>query len=1110
MSKRTDIKSVLIIGSGAIVVGQACEFDYSGTQGAKVLKDEGYRVILVNSNPATIMTDRDTADKIYLEPLTKESIGDILRKERPDAILATLGGQTALNLALELNTSGILDELNIKLIGVDAEAIEKAENREKFKDLVEDIEVWCDIEKKYKKLKCPKSVSVRTKDEAILAMESIGLPLIIRPSLTLGGSGGGVAKSYDEYVNLVEKGLAESPINQVCVDQDLTGWKEYEFEVVRDKNDNAIIVCSIENIDYMGIHTGDSITVSPAMTLTDKEYQFMRDASISILRSVGVETGGSNVQFALDPKNGDIVVIEMNPRVSRSSALVSKATGFPIAKVATKLAIGYSLDEIKNDIACGIPKEFDYLKFKNVITGKDSDEAIEKYIKQQKDNGITDLQIMQKVLPASFEPSIDYVVIKIPKFNFEKFKITKPLLGIQMQSVGEIMAIGRTFRESFRKAIDSLESYHRFYMDIDLRDRLKINSPSRIFDIFDALRDGYSADEVAKITKYDKWFIKQIYSMVFDEEDGGTKIVYKKIDTCANEFDTDVNYFYSTKENGYRKVGSDEVFYDNEAKAIEDYKVIILGSGANRIGQGLEFDYACVQASKALRSIGIKTIMVNSNPETVSTDYDVSDRLYFEPVTDEYVRQIILNEMDITIDEIKIDEKIFKNLRNAYEYFCKKVLNDDEKSFIRNLLKKYFSVAITFGGQTALNSRHLLEEMFIPVFGNSEFAIEMCDNRETFEKFCKEINILRPQSFVCNDNLTLDLATRSFDYKFIIRPTSVIGGRGMSIINNEYDYRMYLATESGYLPCVVDELLENAREFDVDVLKDKDGNIFIAGILEQLEYAGVHSGDSSAILCDYDFGDNNELIEIILKIVQKLNVIGAINIQIAIGGEKIYVIEVNPRVSRTLPFISKATQSQLVVIATKIMAGKTLKECIGDDGVDCVVKDDYITFSKLKNYYVKKSVFSFEKFIESDILLTPEMKSTGEVIGIGETIEEALIKSFIATGSNIEKKENVIISVRNINDEFFNKIIELLENNDYKILVTDEMQRFLKNKYDIINNVNDMNDVGLIISNNDSPLDFLIRREAIRKKIPHTTNLEVAEILIKSLDKYYKQKQSIK
>ncbi|MDR0423826.1 MAG: hypothetical protein LBH46_04580 [Rickettsiales bacterium] len=568
MTKRTDLKSILIIGAGPIVVGQACEFDYSGTQGAKILKEEGYKVILVNSNPATIMTDESIANKIYLEPLTIEYVSEILKKERPNAILATLGGQTALNLALDLDKSGILKELNIELIGVNADAIAKAEDRKVFKELIEKIKIWDDIKKEYKYLKCPKSVIANGKDEAmkILNDGELSLPLIIRPSLTLGGTGGGRATTIDEYTKIIETGLEQSPIHQLEIDQDLTGWKEYEMEVIRDKNDNAVIVCSIENVDPMGIHTGDSITIAPAMTLTDKEYQFMRDASIEILRVVGVETGGSNVQFAVNPQNGDLVVIEMNPRVSRSSALVSKATGFPIAKVAAKLAVGYTLDEIKNDIACSIPKEFDYLKFKNVLQGKEKDEKIEKYIEQKKCEGYNEIKLMQSVLPASFEPSIDYVVVKIPKFNFEKFRIANPLLGIQMQSIGEVMAIGRTFKESFKKALDSIGFQPRYYKHIPIMARLTKNSPSRILDIIDALKDGCSVDDVAKATNYDKWFIRQIAEL--DENDSiERKIVFKKIDTCANEFATNVNYFYSCKESGCRKLNG-EIVYNNEATGI--------------------------------------------------------------------------------------------------------------------------------------------------------------------------------------------------------------------------------------------------------------------------------------------------------------------------------------------------------------------------------------------------------------------------------------------------------------------------------------------------------------------------------------------------------------
>ncbi|GMO62273.1 MAG: hypothetical protein Ta2D_08630 [Rickettsiales bacterium] len=1409
MTKNKEIKSILIIGAGPIIIGQACEFDYSGTQGAKILKEEGYRVILVNSNPATIMTDQDTADKIYLEPITEEIITQILKKELPDAILPTLGGQTALNVALNLNKSGILKELNIKLIGVDVEAIEKAENRGKFKELVENIEIWSDITSKYEKLKCPKSVIVdlildkegganlgddysldSIKDNIKVSsaigikniLKHINLPLIIRPSLTLGGTGGGIAHTETEYMELMQFALCESPINQVQIDEDLTGWKEYEMEVVRDKNDNAIIVCSIENIDPMGVHTGDSITVSPAMTLTDKEYQFMRDASIEILRAVGVETGGSNVQFAVNPKNGDLVVIEMNPRVSRSSALVSKATGFPIAKVAAKLAVGYTLDEIKNDIACGIPKNFDYLEFKNVINGKAKNTEIENYIAQQKQNGVSEFRLMQSVLPASFEPSIDYVVVKIPKFNFEKFRTTEPLLGTQMQSIGEVMAIGRTFNEAMEKGFDSLEKTTRYYEKLNIKDRLKINSPSKIFDVLDALKNGMGIEEIANISKYDRWFVEQLsntlnkieqqqmqkqniidklklnkdkiveikitdaeqlfkkdkinkvknlvnivytffenksatspignisftkngfgsllspkhignitdiklkilqdlkniieksiytgeysnnhngknfntYNLyttakindeyyivktiikeMFDNENQArytlyalkvatkkeflfigfkghnknskdilsditrikskipnkiadihqtmktaipinytitqknnmssnfnnykiatkkeflsealsaktetpiskiadihqtmktatpinnnitqinnksnnfelpTKVVFKKIDTCANEFNTNVNYFYSTKEIGYKKLGSDVLLFDNEAKSINEKKVIILGSSANRIGQGIEFDYACVQASKSLKDINIKTIMVNCNPETVSTDYDVSDRLYFEPVSPVYVSNIILNELDIDIDEYVFNKK-WSNLSDLYDYFI--ALPDLEKTEtaikeLKNILQKYISVAITFGGQTALNMRKHLKDMFIPVFGNSENAIEICDDREEFEKFCKDIDLARPKSIVCNDLLTLDLSAQSLNYNFIIRPTSVIGGRGMSIIQNEEEYRQYLQREKDFLPCVVDEFLKNFKEFDVDLIKDKDGAVFIAGIMEQLEYTGVHSGDSACLLCDYDFTDKEKgkIKDIVLKIAKKLDVIGAINIQLATRYDELYIIEVNPRISRTLPFISKSTKCPLVAITTKIMAGKSIKECVSNYDV---VYDEFWTFNKLKYIYLKEAVFSFAKFAKADIELGPEMHSTGEVIGIGRDMNEAVVKTLLGSGIKIQEKNIAILSTQE-KDSMLLDLTNLLIKNGYKVYAVKDTYNFLKDKVKIglVDNIAFIknNIISLLISTikKADGLDFLIRKEAIGKRTPHSTNIETAEILVNALETYY-------
>jgi carbamoyl-phosphate synthase large subunit len=1104
MNKRGDIKSILIIGAGPIIIGQACEFDYSGTQGAKALREEGYRVILVNSNPATIMTDQSTADKIYIEPINVDILTQILEKERPNAILPTLGGQTALNLALELNESGILDKLGIELIGVNVEAIEKAENRGKFRDVIEKIEIWNDIAKKYEKLKCPKSAIITSMLEAVRIIEDgyLELPVVIRPSLTLGGTGGGIAKDMKGYRELVENGLEESPIGQIQIDQDLSGWKEYELEVVRDKNDNAIIVCSIENVDPMGVHTGDSITVAPAMTLTDKEYQFMRDASIEILRKIGVETGGSNVQFAVNPIDGDVVVVEMNPRVSRSSALVSKATGFPIAKVAAKLAVGYTLDEIRNDIACGIPKDIDYLKFKKVIAGKLKDEKIEKYIEEQKKMGATQTQLLQRVLPASFEPSIDYAVVKIPKFNFEKFGITNPVLGTQMQSVGEVMAIGRSFAEAMQKAIKSLEKTPRFYENLDLAERLKINSPSKIFDIIDALKEGYKIEEVANLSKYDKWFVEQIYNMLENDDDREKRVVFKKIDTCANEFNTDVNYFYSTKENGYRKIGGESLIFDNEATALRDKKVIIIGSGANRIGQGIEFDYACVQASRGLRSIGIRTIMINSNPETVSTDYDVSDRLYFEPVAEEEVKNIILNELDISVEKITLSGKDFYNLKEIYNHFENS--SDDEKIEAKKVLGQYLSVAITFGGQTALNQRHLLEKSVVPIFGNSDAAIEICDNREKFEDFCKKNGIKRPISVVCNNSSTLDVAAQSFNYKFIIRPTSVIGGRGMSIVGGKSDYKKYLKVENNYLPCVIDEFLDQAKEFDIDVIKDGGGKIFIAGILEQLEYAGVHSGDSACCLPTYSITEDekNKIIKTTVKIAQALNVLGAINIQMALKGDELYVIEVNPRISRTLPFISKATKCPLVEITAKVMAGRAMEEFLKD--YDTTDFGDYLTFREWEYFYIKEAVFSFEKFRNSDILLAPEMRSTGEVMGIGRTFNEAFIKTLMGARINTVKKHIALISAGKIDDRLLN-LLTLLKDNDYIVITTHTTKidglTSVDNAVDLIKNKS----VGILISVARLPYDedFCLRREAIMGRVPYATNIETAELLAGALIEYH-------
>lgn len=741
--------------------------------------------------------------------------------------------------------------------------------------------------------------------------------------------------------------------------------------------------------------------------------------------------------------------------------------------------------------------------------GNAKDKAIEAYIEEQRAAGVGDIQLMQKVLPASFEPSIDYVVIKMPKFNFEKLHIANPVLGTQMQSVGEVMAIGRSFNEAMEKAIKALEKIPRFYADLPAMERLKINSPSKVFDILDALREGHSVDKIAKVSMYDKWFVEQLANYP-PAADNTRRVVFKKIDTCANEFNTSVNYFYSTKETGYKKLGSNEVIYNNEAKAIPDRKVIILGSGANRIGQGIEFDYACVQASQGLREIKIKSIMINSNPETVSTDYDMSDRLYFEPVVAEYVMDIILNEMDMEIPKTKIFGRYFTNLKAIYDAYLADPTEHGAWE-LKCVLQKYISVAISFGGQTSLNLRHTLQKNNIPIFGKSNVAIEICDNRAAFERFCKDAEIRRPRSFVCKDKKELEAAVKALDYNFIIRPTSVIGGRGMAIITGEKEYKNYLKIENEYLPCVVDEFLRNAPEFDVDLIKDRDGRVLICGILEQLEYAGVHSGDSSACLPVFSVSEKieGEIKEICTKIVTKLNVLGAVNIQIAVCNDKVYVIEVNPRVSRTLPFISKAVGIPFVAISAKVMAGKPLRNFFRKYPIGYY--KNAMAINKTDNYYLKEAVFSFEKFHSTDVVLNAEMKSTGEVMGIGRTFNEAFIKAQLGAKYDLTQRESLLLFT-DILDERIVKVAKQAIKAGLKIISPATTFAFLKHKgVEVVEmtakNKNAIKDgkVGVLIgigTAKDCDV-FALRRQAILKKIPYITNIETAGIFLKALGWYY-------
>ncbi len=981
MPKRTDIKSILIIGAGPIVIGQACEFDYSGTQACKALRAEGYRIILINSNPATIMTDPDVADKTYIEPITLEIIEEIIKKEKPDAILPTMGGQTALNAAMLLKKEGVLEKYNVELIGANSEAIENAEDREKFKKNM--IEVG---------LECARSAICRSLDEAKSALKTIGLPAIIRPSFTLGGSGGGIANTEAEYLKIVEHGLDLSPTHEVLIEESLLGWKEFEMEVVRDKNDNCIIVCSIENLDPMGIHTGDSITVAPALTLTDKEYQLMRDASFKCIRKIGVETGGSNVQFAINPKNGRMIIIEMNPRVSRSSALASKATGFPIAKVAARLAVGYSLDELKNEIT--------------------------------------------ETTPASFEPTIDYVVTKIPRFAFEKFKNAEPILGTAMKSVGEVMSIGRNFKESLQKALSSLEiGLHGLdpideISNDDLNKKIEERTPQKILYIAEAFRRNFSIDKIYELSKVDKWFLEQIVEIVDIEKDikkgnvlkdknvlafiksqGFTdkrianllkstsekvrdtrkkfKIhpIYKKIDTCAGEFNSKTPYMYSTYDHSDLK--------SCESDVSKNKKVIILGSGPNRIGQGVEFDYCCVQASYALNEIGIETIMVNCNPETVSTDYDTSDRLYFEPLSEEHVLEIVHKEQS---------------------------------------KGKLLGVIVQFGGQTPLKLSKYLHKNKVPILGTQLWSIDLAEDREKFKNFLIKNKLLQAESGLARSEEQAITIAKKIGFPLVIRPSYVLGGRAMEIVYDNEQLKKYIKEAvhvSGDDPVLIDRFINNAIEVDVDAISDgKD--VFIAGIMEHIEEAGIHSGDSACCIPPYSLPEKiiKKLTEQTKKIAFGLKVIGLVNIQYAIKDDQIYVLEVNPRASRTVPFVAKAIGLPVAKIATKVMAGFKLSKLKLN--------------KKTHNLYsVKEAVFPFNKFPGVDTLLGPEMKSTGEVMGIDKTFGLAFAKSQFAIGNKIPKNGIAFISVKDGDKKYITKIAKDLKQLGFEILGTSGTEKFL-------------------------------------------------------------------
>ena len=1049
MPKRTDIQSILIIGAGPIIIGQACEFDYSGTQACKALKKEGYRVILVNSNPATIMTDPDIADSIYIEPINWRTVEAIIQKEKPNALLPTMGGQTALNTALDLASKGILELHNVELIGATKEAIDKAEDRDLFKKAMQEINI--DV---------ARSGLANNLDEAIDLANTISYPIIIRPSFTMGGSGGGVATNEKELIEITTRGLDLSPTNEILIEESLIGWKEFEMEVVRDKSDNTIIICSIENLDPMGVHTGDSITVAPAQTLTDKEYQIMRDCSLKVLRKIGVDTGGSNVQFAINPENGRMIIIEMNPRVSRSSALASKATGFPIAKIAAKLAVGFTLDELKND-----------------ITGGRS--------------------------PASFEPSIDYVVTKIPKFTFEKFPNANPTLTTQMKSVGEVMAIGRNFQESLQKALRGLENGHYGFTEINNTNNIEelITTPSaeRILYLGQAFREGLSLDKIQYLTKIDPWFLSYIEEIISLEQtvkelsletldkdllfqlkrkgfsdirlaelisvseldiynyrkELKIKPVFKRVDTCAAEFETSTAYLYST--------------YEEECESLptSNKKILILGGGPNRIGQGIEFDYCCVHAAFAVSDSGYESIMVNCNPETVSTDYDTSDRLYFEPLTFEDVMAIV---------------------------------NIEQQE----------GIIVQFGGQTPLKLAKQLQEAGAPIIGTSPESIDIAEDRERFKKIVTELDLLQPYNEVARTKEEAIKNAAKVEYPLVVRPSYVLGGRAMDIVYNDNELNKYMEEAvkvSNDSPVLLDHFLDKAIEVDIDAVSDGE-NILIGGIMEHIEQAGVHSGDSACSIppITLSLEIQDQLIKQMIAFTKKLNVIGLVNAQFAVRKNKIFILEVNPRASRTVPFVSKATGNQLAKIAAKAMIGVSLNE-------------QNEMFSHTPGFFsVKSPVFPFNKFPDTDPILGPEMKSTGEVMGTGKTFSEAYIKSQYASGTEFSLSGSVFISVREPDktQQLIN-ISQKLINQQYKLIATKGTYEFLvKNNIDCscINKVHEgkphivekikNKEIDLIINTTEGKQSikesFSIRAEAVIKNVTYYTSLEAAIATIDSLD----------
>ncbi len=1017
MPKRTDISSILIIGAGPIVIGQACEFDYSGTQACKALKAEGYRIVLVNSNPATIMTDPDLADATYIEPITPEIVAKIIEKERPDALLPTMGGQTALNTALSLRRLGVLDKFNVKMIGATADAIDKAEDRERFREAMQRIG-----------LETPRSHQVKTLPDALKALDDIGLPAIIRPSFTLGGTGGGVAYNKTEFIEIVERGIDASPTNEVLIEESILGWKEFELEVVRDRNDNCIIICSIENLDPMGVHTGDSVTIAPALTLTDKEYQIMRDASIKVLREIGVETGGSNVQFAVNPADGRLVIIEMNPRVSRSSALASKATGFPIAKVAARLAVGYTLDEIANDITGG-------------------------------------------ATPASFEPTIDYVVTKVPRFAFEKFPGAEPVLTTSMKSVGEAMAIGRTFQESLQKALRSLETGLTGLDEVvieglgqgddrnAIRAALGTPTPDRLLQVAQAMRLGLGDEQIHAACKIDPWFLAEIRGIVETEAEIrakglpssagafrrlkamgfsdarlavltgrgeaevhaarralGVRPVFKRIDTCAAEFASPTAYMYSTYETPFAGAPADE------AAPSERKKVVILGGGPNRIGQGIEFDYCCCHAAFALREAGYETIMINCNPETVSTDYDTSDRLYFEPLTAEDVLEII----------------------------------DTERAN-----GTLHGVIVQFGGQTPLKLAEALERANVPILGTSPDMIDLAEDRDRFKHLLDRLGLKQPSNGIAYSVEQARLVAADLGFPIVVRPSYVLGGRAMQIIRDEEQLGDYLLgtlpelvphdvkarypndktgqinTVLGKNPLLFDRYLSDATEVDVDCLADgKD--TFIAGIMEHIEEAGIHSGDSACSLPPHNLKPDAvaALDRQTRELALALKVGGLMNVQYAIKDGDIYVLEVNPRASRTVPFVAKVVGLPVAKIAARIMAGETL--------ASFALGPSSFAAGAATHTGVKEAVFPFARFGEKvDTVLGPEMKSTGEVMGIDRSFEIAFVKSQLGGGARLPREGTVFVSVRDADKERVIEAIRTLARIGFKVIATSGTQRFL-------------------------------------------------------------------